>query len=220
MDKNVKKDKLCYQILFNKPLRLTESKLIYGFRIKENELEHKPFSEKRLLEYIVEGIFGKIIFNDIHHGDFKGDLDNIWIDLEGNEYKYGVQTRLYCYDASLENMMNYRWDLVYAPRENEDGENYWIIDAADYFEQRAMMDADDMKQGKNQWLENYLRVKSRREVLSYITVKSNENLDYDMQEIIKEEWSNVKNDGPGCRKFIRDEGYSAEEEGCSDELPF
>ena len=41
-----------------------------------------------------------------------------------------------------------------------------------------------------------------------------------MQEIIKEEWSNVKNDGPGCRKFIRDEGYSAEEEGCSDELPF
>lgn len=73
MDKYVKKG-LVYQVLFNKPLRLTESKLIYGFRIKENRLEHKPFTEKRLMEYIVEGIFGKIIFNDIHHGDFKGNL--------------------------------------------------------------------------------------------------------------------------------------------------
>ena len=39
MDKYVKKG-LVYQVLFNKPLRLTESKLIYGFRIKENRLEH------------------------------------------------------------------------------------------------------------------------------------------------------------------------------------
>ena len=189
MDKNkkIKTYASCYQILFNKPLCLTESKLIYGFRLMEDKLEHKPFSEKRLLEYIVEGIFGKIIFNDIHHGDFKGNLDNIWIDLEGNEYKYGVQTRLYCYDASLENMMNFRWDLVYAPCENEDGEDYWITDPDEYFKWRAMMDADDHKLGKNQWLENYLRIKSRREVLSYIIAKSSENLDYDMQELIKEE---------------------------------
>ena len=188
MDKNIKTYAPCYQVLFNKPLCLTESKLIYGFRIKENALEHKPFSEKRLLEYIVEGIFGKIIFNDIHHGDFKGNRDNIWIDLEGNEYTYGVQTRLYCYDASLENMMNYRWDLVYAPCENEDGEDYWITDPNEYFKWRAMMDADDYKLGKNQWMENYLRIKSRREVLSYIIAKSSENLDYDIQELIKEEW--------------------------------
>ena len=190
MDKYVKKG-LVYQVLFNKPLRLTESKLIYGFRIKENRLEHKPFSEKRLLEYIVEGIFGKILFNDIHHGDFKGNLDNIWIDLEGNEYTYGVQTRLYSYDASLENMMNFRWDLVYAPCENEDGEDYWITDPDEYFKWRAMMDTDDMKQGKNQWLENYLRIKSRREVLSYITVKSGENLDYDIQKFINDEYRDV-----------------------------
>ena len=188
MDKNIKTCAPCYQILFNKPLCLTESKLIYGFRLMEDKLEHKPFSEKRLLEYIVEGIFGKIIFNDIHHGDFKGNLDNIWIDLEGNEYKYGVQTRLYCYDASLENMMNFRWDLVYAPCENEDGEDYWITDPDEYFKWRAMMDADDHKLGKNQWMENYLRIKSRREVLSYIIAKSSENLDYDTQQLIKEEW--------------------------------
>ena len=187
MDKYVKKG-LAYQVLFNKPLRLTESKLIYGFRIKENRLEHKPFSEKRLLEYIVEGIFGKILFNDIHHGDFKGDLDEIWIDLEGNEYKYGVQTRLYSYDASLENGMNYRWDLVYANCENEDGEDYWITDPQDYFDCKARMDTDDMRQGKNQWLENYLRIKSRKEVLSYVTVKSSENLDYDIQQFINNEW--------------------------------
>lgn len=187
MDKYVKKG-LVYQVLFNKPLRLTESKLIYGFRIKENRLEHKPFSEKRLLEYIVEGIFGKILFNDIHHGDFKGDLDEIWIDLEGNEYKYGVQTRLYSYDASLENGMNYRWDLVYANCENEDGEDYWITDPQDYFDCKARMDTDDMRQGKNQWLENYLRIKSRKEVLSYVTVKSSENLDYDIQQFINNEW--------------------------------
>ena len=192
MDKNIKTCAPCYQILFNKPLCLTESKLIYGFRLMEDKLEHKPFSEKRLLEYIVEGIFGKIIFNDIHHGDFKGNLDNIWIDLEGNEYKYGVQTRLYYYDASLENMMNFRWDLVYAPCENEDGEDYWITDPNEYFKWRAMMDADDHKLGKNQWMENYLRIKSRREVLSYIIAKSSENLDYDMQELIREEWADVK----------------------------
>ena len=192
MDKKIKTNSPCYQILFNKPLCLTESKLIYGFRLMEDKLEHKPFSEKRLLEYIVEGIFGKIIFNDIHHGDFKGNLDNIWIDLEGNEYKYGIQTRLYCYDASLENMMNFRWDLVYAPCENEDGEDYWITDPDEYFKWRAMMDADDHKLGKNQWMENYLRIKSRREVLSYIIAKSSENLDYDMQELIREEWADVK----------------------------
>ena len=191
MDKKIKTNSPCYQILFNKPLCLTESKLIYGFRLMEDKLEHKPFSEKRLLEYIVEGIFGKIIFNDIHHGDFKGNLDNIWIDLEGNEYKYGVQTRLYCYDASLENMMNFRWDLVYAPCENEDGEDYWITDPNEYFKWRAMMDADDHKLGKNQWMENYLRIKSRREVLSYIIAKSSENLDYDTQELIKKEYGNV-----------------------------
>lgn len=190
MDKYVKKG-LVYQVLFNKPLRLTESKLIYGFRIKENRLEHKPFTEKLLLEYIVEGIFGKILFNDIHHGDFKGNLDGIWIDLEGNEYKYGVQTRLYSYDATIANMMNYRWDLVYAPSENEGGEDYWITDSNQYFNEKARMDADDMKQGKNQWLENYLRIKSRREVLSYITVKSRENLDYDIQQFINDECRDV-----------------------------
>ena len=200
MDKNkkIKTYASCYQILFNKPLCLTESKLIYGFRLMEDKLEHKPFSEKRLLEYIVEGIFGKIIFNDIHHGDFKGNLDNIWIDLEGNEYKYGVQTRLYCYDASLENMMNFRLDLVYAPCENEDGEDYWITDPDEYFKWRAMMDADDHKLGKNQWMENYLRIKSRREVLSYIIAKSSENLDYDIQELIKEEWLDEQEEIYGC----------------------
>ena len=191
MDKYVKKG-LVYQVLFNKPLRLTESKLIYGFRIKENRLEHKPFSEKRLLEYIVECIFGKILFNDIHHGDFKGDLEDIWIDLEGNEYKYGVQTRLYCYDASLENMMNYRWDLVYANCDIKDKENYWITDPVEYFEEKAKMDEDDYKFGKNQWMENYCRIRARRGVLSSITIDRSENLDYEMQELIREEWADMK----------------------------
>ena len=62
---------------------------------------------------------------------------------------------------------------------------------------------DDMKQGKNQWLENYLRIKSRREVLSYITVKSRENLDYDIQEFINDEYRDVywyKNSG--CPKNV------------------
>lgn len=187
MDKYVKKG-LVYQVLFNKPLRITESKLIYGFRIKENSLEHKPFSEKRLLEYIVEGIFGKILFNDIHHGSFIGDNDNTWIDLEGNEYEYGIQTRLYSYDASVDNNMNFRCDLVYMDCEYVDGEDYWITDAEFYFEQKAMMNANDHKRGRNQWLENYLRIKSRKEVLSYITVKSRANLDYDIQQLIKKEW--------------------------------
>ena len=185
MDKYVKKG-LVYQVLFNKPLRLTDNKLIYGFRLKEDKLEHKTFSEKRLLEYIVEGIFGKILFNDIHHGDFKGDLDEIWIDQEGNEYQEcSDQTSLYSYDVAVANNMNFRCDLVYMDCEYVDGEDYWITDAEFYFEQKAMMDADDHKRGRNQWMENYLRIKSRRRVLSDITVNRGENLDYDKQEIMK-----------------------------------
>ena len=191
MDRKVKNDSLCYQVLFNKPL-LYESKLIYGFRIKEDELEQKPFSEKTLLEYIVEGVFGKILFRTIHRGSFEGRSDGIWTDLEGNEYKYGVQTRLYSYDATVDNMMNYRWDLVYANCENKDGEDYWITDPQDYFYWKARMDADDHKQGRNQWMENYYKIQLRRDLQSKITVNRAENLDYDMQEIIREEWFDTK----------------------------
>ena len=191
MDIKVNKDSLCYQVLFNKPLRY-ESKLIYGFRIKEGELEHKPFSEKTLLEYIVEGVFGKILFKTIHRGSFEGRSDGIWTDLEGNEYRYGVQTRLYSYDATVDNMMNYRWDLVYADCKNEDGEDYWITEPQDYFYWKTKMDIDDIKQGRNQWAENFFKIKSRRELQSKITVNRAENLDYDMQEIIREEWFDTK----------------------------
>ena len=185
MDKYVKKG-LVYQVLFNKPLRLTESKLIYGFRIKENELEHKPFSEKRLLAYIVEGIFGKCLFQEIHKGSFTGENDMIWIDQEGNEYQEcSDQTSLYSYDVAVANNMNFRCDLVDMYCENDDGDNYWITDAEFYFEQKAMMDADDHKRGRNQWMENYLRIKSRRGVLSDIAVNRGDNLDYDKQEIMR-----------------------------------
>ena len=187
MDENIKTYYKCYQILFNKPLLKTKDKYIYGFRMKYDELKHKP-TEKQLMRYIVEAIFGKCLFQDIHDGSFGGRDDKIWIDLEGNEYKYGVQTQLYCYDASLENMMNYRCDLVYADFGSGSCENDWITDPLIYFEEKAKMDMDDMKQGRNQWLENYLRIKSRKEVLSYITVKSRTNLDYDIQELIKKEW--------------------------------
>ena len=210
MDNNIKTYTPCYQVLFNKPLRMTKDKYIYGFRMKVSE----HFSEKRLLRYIVEAIFGKCLFKMIHDGNFEGENDKIWIDKEGNEYNgYGVQTRLYSYDATVENMMNYRCDSVYV----EEGEDYWITDLQDYFDWKAKMDADDHKQGKNQWLENYLRIKSRREVLSYITVKSSENLDYDIQEFIKAEWSDAK---IGCPKLVRDEGVSVEKEDGLDELPF
>ena len=185
MDRYVKKG-IVYQILFNKPLRLTKNKLIYGFRIKENELEHKPLSEKRLLEYIVEGIFGKCLFQEIHKGSFTGENDMIWIDQEGNEYQEcNDQTSLYSYDVTVANNMNFRCDLVYMDCEYVDGEDYWITDAEFYFEQKAMMDADDHKRGRNQWMENYLRIQSRRGVLSDITVNRGENLDYDKQEVMK-----------------------------------
>ena len=131
MDKNVKNDSLCYQILFNKPLCVTKRKYIYGFRLKVDELKPHPLSEKLLLEYIVEHVFGKCLFQEIHNGDFGGYMENIWIDKAGNEYKCGIHTRLYSYDATVENMMNYRCDLVYANCENEKGENYWITDPAE-----------------------------------------------------------------------------------------
>ena len=190
MDTKVKREPLCYQILFNRPLLNAESKYIYGFRLKVDEV--KTFSEKLLMEYLVEGVFGKLIFKVLHHGDFEGDLDKIWIDLEGNEYKYGNQTRQYCYDATVDNMMNYRCDTVYASCENEEGENYWITDASDYFYWKAKMDIDDHKLGKNQWMENYYKIQARREVLSKITVNRSENLDYDTQGLIKEEWFDAK----------------------------
>lgn len=193
MDKKVKKDSTaCYQVLFNKPLLMTKDKYIYGFRLKEDELKHKTLSEKQLLEYVVEGIFGKCLFEAIHHGSFEGeeDLNEIWIDLNGNEYKFRKQTRLYSYDATVANMMNYRCDLVYATCENADeNKNYWITDPNDYFEWKSRMDADDHKLGKNQWMENFIRIRSRRDVLSQITVvNKSENLDYSIQDLLKEEW--------------------------------
>ena len=186
MDTQLKGDEECYQILFNKPLLDSDDTYIYGFRIKVSEV--KNYTEKLLFEYIVEHVFGKLLFKNIHRGSFEGKLDKIWIDLDGNEYKYGNQTRLYCYDATVENMMNYRWDLVYANCENKDGEDYWITDPQDYFYWKAKMDIDDIKQGKNQWAENFFKIKSRRELQSKITVNRSENLDYDIQEIIREEW--------------------------------
>ena len=189
MDRKVKNDSLFCQVLFNKPLLKAKDEYIYGFRMKVSE----NFSEKRLLRYIVEAIFGKCLFESLHDGSFEGEIDEIWIDKEGNEYKgYGIQTRLYCYDATVANMLNYRCDLVYAPCESEDGEDYWITDPHEYFEQKAKMDEDDHKQGRNQWMENYLRIKSRREVLSMVTPNRSENLDYDIQELIKEEWCDLK----------------------------
>ena len=92
---------------------------------------------------------------------------------------------LYSYDVAVANNMNFRCDLVDMYCENDDGENYWITDAEFYFEQKAMMDADDHRLGKNQWMENYLRIKSRRCVLSDIAVNGGKNLDYDKQEIMK-----------------------------------
>lgn len=187
MDKNVKNDSLCYQILFNKPLCVTKRKYIYGFRLKVDELKSHPLSEKLLLEYIVEQVFGKCLFQEIHNGDFGGCMENIWIDKKGNEYKYGIQTRLYSYDATVENMMNYRCDLVYANCENEKGETYWITDPAEYFDCKAKADADDHKSGKNQWMENFYKIQSKRELQSKITVNISKNLDYDLQEFIKKE---------------------------------
>ena len=214
MDKIVKNDNLRYQILFNRPLQKTKDEYIYGFRLKVNE----NFSEKRLLRYIVEAIFGKCLFQEIHDGSFEGEDDEIWIDKEGNEYNgYGVQTRLYSYDATVANMMNYRCDLIYAPCGNNEGENYWISDSNEYFKEKAKMDEDDHKLGKNQWMENYYRIRGRWKMLSTATVNRSDNLDYDIQELIKEEWRDVK---CGCPNLIRDEGYSVEKEDDLDKLPF
>ena len=192
MDKIVKNDNLRYQILFNRPLQKTKDEYIYGFRLKVNE----NFSEKRLLRYIVEAIFGKCLFQEIHDGSFEGEDDEIWIDKEGNGYNgYSIQTRLYSYDATVENMMNYRCDLVSAPSEGKNEEHYWITDPHEYFKEKAKWDEDDHKQGKNQWMENYYRIRARWKMLSTTTMNRSENLDYDIQEIIKAEWSDVKNDG-------------------------
>jgi hypothetical protein len=221
MDRKVKKDSLCYQILFNKPLLKAKDEYIYGFRVKVSE----NFTEKRLLRYIVEAIFGKCLFESLHDGSFEGEIDEIWIDKEGNEYKgYGIQTRLYCYDATVANMLNYRCDLVYAPCESEDGEDYWITAPDKYFKEKAKWDEDDHKQGRNQWMENYYRIRARWKMLSTITMNRSENLDYDIQELIKEEWRDVKVSDrdliSGCPKLIGDESDSVEKEGCLDESPF
>ena len=113
--------------------------------------------------------------------------ENIWIDRGGNEYKCGILTRLYSYDATVENMMNYRCDLVYAPCEGENDEHYWITDPAEYFEQKAKMDENDHKSGKNQWMENFYKILAKRELQSKTTVNISKKLDYDLQEFIKKE---------------------------------
>lgn len=217
MDRKLKNDNLRYQILFNRPLQKTKDEYIYGFRLKGSE----NFSEKRLLRYIVEAIFGKCLFESLHDGSFEGEDDEIWIDKEGNEYNgYGIQTRLYSYDATVANMMNYRCDLIYV---GENDEHYWITDPNEYFKEKAKMDEDDHKLGKNQWLENYYRIRGRWKMLSTTTMNRSENLDYDIQELIMDEWRDVKMpnfSGYGCQNFNKNEGYCVEEEDCLDKLPF
>ena len=211
MDKIVKNENLRYQILFNRPLQKTKDEYIYGFRMKVSE----NFSEKRLLRYVLEAVFGKCLFESLHDGSFEGEIDETWIDKEGNRFNgYSIQTRLYCYDATVANMMNYRCDLIYV---GENDEHYWITDPNEYFKEKAKMDEDDHKLGKNQWMENYYRIRGRWKMLSTATVNRSENLDYDIQELIKEEWRDVK---CGCPNLIRDEGYSVEKEDDLDKLPF
>lgn len=211
MDKIVKNDNLRYQILFNRPLQKTKDEYIYGFRMKVSE----NFSEKRLLRYVLEAVFGKCLFESLHDGSFEGEIDETWIDKEGNRFNgYSIQTRLYCYDATVANMMNYRCDLIYV---GENDEHYWITDPNEYFKEKAKMDEDDHKLGKNQWMENYYRIRGRWKMLSTATVNRSDNLDYDIQELIKEEWRDVK---CGCPNLIRDEGYSVEKEDDLDKLPF
>ena len=82
--------------------------------------------------------------------------------------------------------------MTYAPCKRDGDEYYWITDPNEYFDERAKMDEDDHKFGKNQWMENYCRIRARRGVLSSITIDRSENLDYDMQELIREEWADVK----------------------------
>ena len=77
MDTQLKRDEECYQILFNKPLWDSDDTYIYGFRIKVSEV--KNYTEKLLFEYIVEHVFGKLLFKNIHRGSFEGKLDKIWI---------------------------------------------------------------------------------------------------------------------------------------------
>jgi hypothetical protein len=185
--------------------------------LKVDELKSHPLSEKLLLEYIVEQVFGKCLFQEIHNDDFGGCMENIWIDKKGNEYKCGIQTRLYSYDATVENMMNYRCDLVYAPCEGENDEHYWITDPAEYFEQKAKMDENDHKSGKNQWSENYYRIQTQRKMLSNITFPKSEYLDYYIQELIKKDWDDIKK---GCPILIENEVYSNEKEDYLDGLPF
>ena len=211
MDKIVKNENLRYQILFNRPLQKTKDEYIYGFRMKVSE----NFSEKRLLRYVLEAVFGKCLFESLHDGSFEGEIDETWIDKEGNRFNgYSIQTRLYCYDATVANMMNYRCDLIYV---GENDEHYWITDPNEYFKEKAKMDEDDHKLGKNQWMENYYRIRGRWKMLSTATVNRSDNLDYDIQELIKEEWRDVK---CGCPNLIRDEGYSVEKEDDLDKLPF
>ncbi len=220
MDRKVKNDSLFCQVLFNKPLLMTKEKYIYGFRMKVSE----NFTEKRLLRYVVEAVFGKCLFEEIHNGSFEGEIDEIWIDKEGNEYNgYGIQTRLYCYDATVANRMTYRCDLVYAPCESENEENYWITDPHEYFEQKAKMDEDDHKQGRNQWMENYYRIRGRWKMLSTTTMNRSENLDYDIQELIMDEWRDVKipnfSSGYGCQTLKKNEEYNTEKGDYPNELP-
>ena len=92
MDTKVKKDSLCYQVLFNKPLLKTNGEYTYGFRVKVNEMNQKLFSEKILSQYIVEEVFGKCLFRMIHCGSFEGDNDIIWVDREGTTMYHSKKT--------------------------------------------------------------------------------------------------------------------------------
>jgi hypothetical protein len=86
------------------------------------------------------------------------------------------------------------------------------------------MDEDDHKQGRNQWMEHYYQIRARWEMLSTTTMNRSENLDYDIQELIMDEWRDVKipnfSSGYGCQNFNKNEEYNTEKGDYSNELPF
>ena len=78
MKTKVKEEPLCYQVLFNKPLYMKpENKYIYGFRVLVDEENKDHFSDKEFMEYTVEQVMGKCLFQAIHDGSFEGHKGDI-----------------------------------------------------------------------------------------------------------------------------------------------
>ena len=171
--------KRVYQILFNRPLQY-EDRVIYGVRVACDEGK-----AKRLMDYAVE-IIGQWCFTQKHGGKITEDFTK-WVDANGNIYEPRSSRQLYAYTAALATQTYFRIDEWRVDDDRDLLNEVEITDPTEYFHTLCVLQEDDFKTGYNGFLQVYQKLLSRYNRLTQISSTHTGMLDYDEQDMWREE---------------------------------